>query len=140
MFNRIVSNLIVLARCKRFIFILHNTITVEQLQSFVDHNAETLSLNMQCKLMNSKKIMKFCRFLRINDDVGYHLEEGRGDGRFRYFGDGFKNNECGISIANPDNNDKSPWKCFIGVEDDEELMTVGAIIDGSNPPKTSAQG
>lgn len=78
--------------------------------------------------------------MRLNDDVGFHLEEGRGDGRYRYFGDGFQMNECGISIANADDNDKSPWKCFIGIDDTGDVKTVGAIVDGTNPPNTNNQG
>lgn len=96
---------------------------------------------MKCKLVNSKKTQKFCRFLRLNDDVGFHLEEGRGDERYRYFGNGFKNLECGISIANPDENDKSPWKCFIGVDDENgEMKTIGGIVDGTDPKQTQSQG
>lgn len=119
----------------------HTCIAVEQLQTFVQHNASTSSLNMKCKLVNSKKTQKFCRFLRLNDDVGFHLEEGRGDERYRYFGNGFKNLECGISIANPDENDKSPWKCFIGVDDENgEMKTIGGIVDGTDPKQTQSQG
>lgn len=93
---------------------------------------------MKCKLVNSrKKTMKFCRFLRINDDVGYNLEEGRGEGRIKYYGNGFKSIECGISVDKPDDIDKSAWKCFIGVEnDDGELKTLGAVID----PQSETQG
>lgn len=95
---------------------------------------------MKCKLVNTKKIMTFCRFLRLNDDVGFHMQDGRGEERISYFGNGFHKRECGISIANADDNDKSPWKCFIGVDDDNKLKTMGAIIDGSDPPQTTTQG
>lgn len=85
-------------------------------------------------------MMKFCRFLRLNDDVGFNLQDGRGDERISYYGNGFENLECGISIGNVDQNDKSPWKCFIGVDDDGELKTMGAIIDGSDSQQTNTQG
>ncbi|XP_031627128.1 uncharacterized protein LOC116343281 isoform X2 [Contarinia nasturtii] len=108
---------------------------VESLEIFVDQNTAT-TLNMKCKLMNNRrKMMKFCRFLQINDDVGYNLDEGRGDGRIKYYGNGFQSSECGVSIDNPGDSDKSAWKCFIGVEDDGEIKTFGAIID----PQTKAQ-
>lgn len=76
-------------------------------------------------------MMKFCRFVRLNDDDGFNLEEGRGNDRYRYFGNGFRNRECGISLTRPLAVDKSPWKCFIGVEMDGETTTVGAILDAS---------
>lgn len=95
---------------------------------------------MKCKLINTKKITKFCRFLRLNDDIGFNLEDGRGEERYYYYGNGFKNNECGISILNPDESDKTPWKCFIGVEFDEEVTTVGALIDGTDPQKDKTPG
>lgn len=94
---------------------------------------------MKCKLVNSRKKITFCRWLRLNDETGFNLEDGRGDTRYSYFGDGFKSLECGISVANADQNDKSPWKCFIGVEDDGELDTHGAIVDGTDPQQP-AQG
>lgn len=111
---------------------------VEELHTFVEHNLN--SLNMKCKLVNSNKLVKFCRFLRLNDDVGFNLEEGRGELRYRYFGNGFQDRECGISIANPDENDKSPWKCFVGVDDEGVQRTLGSIIDASDPQHPYTQG
>lgn len=122
------------------ILLIVSSITVEELQTFVEHVASTMSLNMKCKLINSKKSVKFCRFLRLNDDVGFNLELGRGEAGYRYFGNGFHNQECGISIEKPDSNDKSVWKCLIGVDDEGTLKTVGAIIDGSDPNKPNTQG
>lgn len=75
--------------------------------------------------------------MRLSDDVGFNLQEGRGGGKYRYFGAGFGQLECGISVGNADENDKSPWKCFIGVDDDGESRTVGAIIDGTDPQQTT---
>lgn len=84
---------------------------------------------MKCKLENTMKEMKFCRFLRLNDDKGYNLEEGRGDEDYYYFGAGFKSHECGISISKPTEKDRSIWKCFIGVEFENEDKIVGTILD-----------
>lgn len=109
----------------------------ESVQTSVEHSAATSTLNMKCKLMKSNRVVSFCRFVRLNDDVGYNLEAGRGEGRYRYNGDGFAHQECGISITNPDDNDKSPWKCLIGVENNE---TMGAIVDGSDPKQPYGQG
>lgn len=114
------------------------SIAVEELKTFVEHNSGTLS--MKCKLENTKKTLKFCRFLRLNDDVGFNLQDGRGEEHISYYGRGFDKHECGISIANADESDKSPWKCFMGVDDSGKLETMGAIIDGSDQQKTSTQG
>lgn len=118
---------------------------VEEVQTFTENDAETRSLNLKCKLVNSRKKMKFCRFLRLNDNIGFNLEDGFGDEKYRYIGQGLRNNECGISIQNPNANDKSTWKCFMGVEDVEDvedgdkekskpkqniITTVGAIVSG----------
>lgn len=78
-------------------------------------------------------MIKFCRFLRLSDDKGFNLEDGLGNGRYSYYGNGFKFHECGISIAHPSAVDKSPWKCFVGVDEHGEVNTVGAIVDGSSP-------
>lgn len=50
-----------------------------------------------------------------------------------YFGNGFENLECGISISNPDTLDRGFWKCLLGVKEENPDVdsTVGAIIDGS---------
>lgn len=48
---------------------------------------------------------------------------------------------CGISVMNPEEIDKSPWKCFIGIIDESgELKTVGAIVDGTDPTQIQSQG
>lgn len=49
----------------------------------------------------------------------------------RYFGAGFDSHECGITIANAQNADKSQWKCLMGVEQNGKLETLGAIVDAS---------
>lgn len=115
-------------------------IAVEELQTFVEHVAATTALNMRCKLINSEKSVKFCRFLRLNDEVGFNLEEGHGDERYRYFGNGFHNQECGISIEKADSIDKSPWQCLIGVDDKGKMRTLGTIIDGSDPNQSFTKG
>lgn len=102
-----------------------------------------------CKLVNTKKKMIVCRFLRLNDNVGYNLVDGFGDENYRYIGQGLQNNECGISIQNPNANDKSMWKCFMGIEEDENvtvggiknpdgktIKTVGAIVSGVTSHKS----
>lgn len=84
--------------------------------------------------------MKFCRFLRLNDDVGFNLEEGGGNEAYRYFGNGFATLECGISIRQPNENDKSMWKCFVGIEVKNKTTTIGALIDGSEKRRIPSAG
>lgn len=111
---------------------------MEEIKTFIEHRPE--SLNMKCKLMHSNKTLKFCRFLRLNDDVGYNLEEGGGNEAYRYFGNGFANLECGISILKPNENEKSVWKCFMGFDDNNTTSTIGAILDGSETIRTPSEG
>lgn len=58
---------------------------------------------------------------------------------------GFPKGECGLQITNPNFNDKSIWKCFIGLKhmrssegkaDTTVQSTIGAIIDISDVPST----
>lgn len=87
---------------------------------------------MKCALINSQKTMKFCRFVRLNDGEGFNLQEGRGNDRYRYFGSGFKRHECGISLTKPLESDRSPWKCFIGVDMDGEITAIGSILNAND--------
>lgn len=43
--------------------------------------------------------------------------------------------DCGIAINNPDENDKSTWKCYLGVRELGSLDTVGAILEASSEPQ-----
>lgn len=52
----------------------------------------------------------------------------------RYFGMGFMKSQCGMRITNPDENDRSPWKCYLGVMELGLKTTVGAILDASATP------
>lgn len=95
---------------------------------------------MKCSLMHSEKVLRFCRFLRLIDDVGFNLDEGRGTPKYRYYGNGFESGECGIEIVDPDNNDKSTWKCYLGVEQYQEPLTLGALLDASLKPSKLSDG
>lgn len=56
--------------------------------------------------------------------------------QYRYYGDGFDKHECGITIENPQNADKSHWKCLIGVEEMGVRSTIGAILDSTKSHDT----
>lgn len=46
-----------------------------------------------------------------------------------YFGDGIHKNQCGMTITDPDDLDKSTWKCYIGFVGQEDTNTIGALIN-----------
>lgn len=41
---------------------------------------------------------------------------------------------------NPENNDKTTWKCYLGVEEDQEPLTIGALLDASSKPQKLSDG
>lgn len=56
---------------------------VEELVTNVTYNAATKQLTMTCNLVNSKKLLEFCTFMRQLDDLGMNLEQGRGNDKYR---------------------------------------------------------
>lgn len=56
-----------------------------------------------------------------------------------YFGKGFVQRQCGIRINNPDENDRSAWKCYLGVMELGKKKTLGAILDASEVPQKFAE-
>lgn len=51
----------------------------------LDHAVTTDNnkIHLKCNLINSKKIITFCRFLRLADDVGFNMDEGVGSVGYR---------------------------------------------------------
>lgn len=43
-------------------------------------------IHLSCNIVNSRKTITFCRFLRIEDDMGFNIEGGMGNERYRLFG------------------------------------------------------
>lgn len=43
--------------------------------------------------------------------------------------------QCGILITNPADNDRSTWKCYLGVQELGKRQTIGAIVDASDVPQ-----
>lgn len=71
-------------KCRYTIIPINVHILVEELVTTVDFNETTSQLIMTCNLANSKKLLEFCRFLRLTDDVGFNMEEGQGTDKYRY--------------------------------------------------------
>lgn len=57
---------------------------MEQLVTSINHDKTNNSLFMKCSLKNTEKEIKFCRFLRLIDDVGLNLDEGHGTTKYRF--------------------------------------------------------
>lgn len=56
---------------------------VEKLDAGVDHDIDLNKIHLRCNLINSQKVMTFCRFLRLADDVGFNMDEGIGVNNYR---------------------------------------------------------
>lgn len=44
--------------------------------------------------------------------------------------------QCGVVVNNPDENDRSSWKCYLGVQELGKRRTIGAILDANEVPQT----
>ncbi|EDS28561.1 conserved hypothetical protein [Culex quinquefasciatus] len=83
-----------------------------------------------CQLRYSRQTIRFCRFLRLSDQLGLNMLEGVGWGRYRYYGNGFETGDCGLEIDDPDGVDRGLWKCVVGYGDEQIMKVSGAILDG----------
>lgn len=57
--------------------------TDEELKTFVSMDDVAHRLTLKCKLINTKKVMTFCRFMRMADEIGYNLLPGQGNDKYR---------------------------------------------------------
>lgn len=53
-----------------------------------------------------------CRFTRPDGKV-FLSAEGLGNTDYSYFGDGFRNGDCGLTIHQPKEADKGWWNCLV---------------------------
>ncbi|XP_068081438.1 uncharacterized protein [Anabrus simplex] len=79
------------------------------------NHSESESISMYCNLRYSDKKVSFCRFLRLDDQVGFHLSDGLGSGKYSYFGNGLRAGDCGMTIEKPSGADYTKWQCILGV-------------------------
>lgn len=56
---------------------------MEKLDFAVDHDTDQNTIHLRCNLINSKKVVTFCRFLRLADDVGFNMDDGVGGAGYR---------------------------------------------------------
>jgi hypothetical protein len=56
--------------------------------------------------------VKECRFTRHDGKV-ILLNEGIGNADYSYFGDGFSEGDCGLTIHNVQDKDKGLWNCTV---------------------------
>ncbi|EDS44122.1 conserved hypothetical protein [Culex quinquefasciatus] len=100
----------------------------EQIVTSIHRGAEFQVL--VCQLRYSRQTIRFCRFLRLSDQLGLNMLEGVGWGRYRYYGNGFETGDCGLEIDDPDGVDRGLWKCVVGYGDEQIMKVSGAILDG----------
>lgn len=90
----------------------------------------TRTISLLCKLENSDRQIKVCRFLRLADYYALNVDNGLGSDRYRFHGMGLADGECGITIDNPKDEDKGLWKCFITTLNmEKEEKSFGHILD-----------
>lgn len=56
-------------------------ILADEIETVIHTDADGLS--MKCKILKTMKTIKFCRFLRMNDEEGFNLIPGRGSKKYR---------------------------------------------------------
>nr|XP_029732390.1 uncharacterized protein LOC109417989 [Aedes albopictus] len=87
---------------------------------------------LMCNLQYSRSMIRFCRFVRVADNLGLNMLPGVGWDRYRYYGNGFDVGDCGLEVEEPDTIDKGLWKCVVGYGDDDMMKVAGAIMDNSD--------
>lgn len=114
-----------LSRDKIATIVKRNFIFVDETIETVVKRSDNDNVQLLCRVTNLKNILKFCRFERVNDDAfGLNLQEGMASGNYRYYGDGFAKGECGVEIKNMNGDDKTQWRCFLGLVDYADAMNV----------------
>ncbi|CAH2062884.1 unnamed protein product, partial [Iphiclides podalirius] len=85
-------------------------------------------LNLYCNIVHTSKNITFCRFQKTTDSFGYNVMDGLSDGRHSYYGGGFDQKQCGMTIENPVAQDFGTWRCSLGLQ-----MWVGTHIVPQTP-------
>lgn len=62
----------------------------------------------------------------------FNIKQQLNISNLRYRGNGIYKQECGMTIDQPTNVDRSEWKCYVGYSDNGKLGTLGAILDASD--------
>lgn len=111
--------------------------TVEKLTIRIERE-RTGTINLLCKLENSDRMIKVCRFLRLTDNYALNVDDGLGSDQYRFYGKGLMDGECGISIENPQQADKGLWKCFVTtliiIAEKPKTKSFGHILDVGEAP------
>jgi len=115
---------------KEIVKTVYNEPKVEKIQTNIVQDSKELHLS--CNLIHSKKMIKVCRFVRVNDGFALHMRNGIGTDGYRYYGKGLSVGECGITVEEPTAADRAVWKCFIKAGDDEIEKDFGSILDASS--------
>ncbi|XP_063530566.1 uncharacterized protein LOC134741641, partial [Cydia strobilella] len=103
-------------------------VEAERLDVGFIHDSNANKIHLYCNIMVTEKNITFCRFQRTNAASGYNVMDGLGDGEHSYYGEGFDQRHCGMTIEEPTAQDFGTWRCTVGVQ-----AWVGALIEQQTP-------
>ncbi|XP_063636093.1 uncharacterized protein LOC134806698 [Cydia splendana] len=103
-------------------------VEAERLDVGFIHDSNANKVHLYCNILVTEKNINFCRFQRTNAASGYNVMDGLGDGVHSYYGEGFDQRQCGMTIEQPTAEDFSTWRCTVGVQ-----AWVGALIEQQTP-------
>ncbi|XP_075973028.1 uncharacterized protein LOC142974507 [Anticarsia gemmatalis] len=116
-------------------------IAVETEQLASGYREDSAKLHLYCNVLHTHKNITFCRFQKNSETSGFNIMDGLSDGRYSYYGDGFKKKNCGMTIETPAANDYITWRCSVGLQEWRGTTVVQstpmqALI--RVPPKTNS--
>ncbi|XP_072942095.1 uncharacterized protein [Epargyreus clarus] len=103
-------------------------VETERLDVGYVHDTSAYKLHMYCNVLHTTKNITFCRFQKTSESFGYNIVDGLSDGSHSYYGEGFPQRQCGMTIENPSPQDYGTWRCSLGLQ-----MWVGTNIVQQNP-------
>ncbi|XP_061705763.1 uncharacterized protein LOC133516805 isoform X2 [Cydia pomonella] len=104
------------------------SVEAERLDVGFIHDSNANKIHLYCNILVTEKNITFCRFQRTNAASGYNIMDGLSDGVHSYYGEGFDQRHCGMTIEEPTAQDFSTWRCTVGVQ-----AWVGALIEQQTP-------
>ncbi|XP_047989250.1 uncharacterized protein LOC125228638 [Leguminivora glycinivorella] len=103
-------------------------VEAERLDVGYIHDTNANKIHLYCNILVTEKNITFCRFQRTNAASGYNVMDGLSDGAHSYYGQGFDQRHCGMTIEEPTAQDFATWRCTVGVQ-----ALEGSIIQQKTP-------
>ncbi|XP_052758318.1 uncharacterized protein LOC113523533 [Galleria mellonella] len=91
-------------------------VEAERLDVGYVHDTASKKLHLYCNILHTIKNITFCRFQKTGAEAGYNIMDGISDGSHSYYGNGFAEKHCGITLENPTPDDYTTWRCSVGVK------------------------